>query len=467
MMRSMFSAVSGLRAHQLRMDAIGNNIANVNTVGFKASRVTFQEVFNQTLRGAGSPQAGLGGTNPQQIGLGVSVSSMDTFHIRGAVERTDYNTDMMINGDGFFIVSDDAQGLNRSFTRAGSFSLDRNGNLVTPDGFRVMGYMADDNGVLESNLSGLVISKAQTFDARATDRVGFEGNLNSESRSIGDNAAVASVIGAPGDLDSLYIYADGTLTIVPGREAYVARVTTFEVYDQLGGIHRIKQIFVKTNEAGNDSQYSVVSFYVGRDGSLTPFREGPINGDNPMGTGNIAEHPITFGENGRLSSGGEIGLSIGAAATNGAGQLNFNVNFSRLTMFANQSTASAPIIDGFKQGSLIDFSVATTGEITGFFDNGENRIIGRVALANFKNPGGLEKTGGNLFRATNNSGQAMVGAPGAGGFGNLNPGSLEMSNTDLSREFTNMITTQRGFQANSRIITTSDEMLQEVVNLKR
>ena len=468
MMRSMFSAVSGLRAHQLRMDAIGNNIANVNTVGYKASRVTFQEVFNQTLRGAGSPQAGLGGTNPQQIGLGMNVSSMDTFHIRGAVERTDYNTDMMINGDGFFIVSDDADFLSRSYTRAGSFALDRDGNLVTPDGYRVLGYMADENGVLASNLEGVVISKAQTFDAKKTDFVGYDGNLNSEKPTI-DGSPFTQVFGGVGD-PSVYNFVEdpdpdvpgGTLTIAQGAEDYVARETTFEVYDQLGGIHRIKQVFVKNSEAGDSpTTFAVETFYLHRNGLVSRFEAGDFTG-GPV--------EIAFGENGRFTVDGtaeDVQLQIGAAFTNGAGDFDFNVNFSNLTMFANESTASAPNIDGFKQGSLIDFSVASTGEIRGFFDNGENRIIGRVALANFRNPAGLEKTGGNLYRVTNNSGQAMVGTPGSGGMGSLNPGAVEMSNTDLSREFTNMITTQRGFQANSRIISTSDEMLQELVNLKR
>jgi flagellar hook protein FlgE len=468
MMRSMFSAVSGLRAHQLRMDAIGNNIANVNTVGYKANRVTFQEVFNQTLRGAGSPQAGLGGTNPQQIGLGMNVSSMDTFHIRGAVERTDYNTDMMINGDGFFIVSDDANFLSRSYTRAGSFGLDRDGNLVTPDGYRVLGYMADENGVLGTNLQGIVISKAQSFDAKMTSLVGYEGNLNSESPSI-DEPGYEVVDPA----DGVYTLSASTnpdaigmvLTVVPGREQYIARETTFEIYDQLGGIHRIKQVFVKNSEAGViPTTFAVETFYVHKDGTVTQAEAaGDFTGAPPE---------VSFGANGRWVTSaslpeGKMSLTVGAALTNGAGDLPFDIDFSKLTMFANDSTASAPNIDGFKQGSLIDFSVASTGEITGFFDNGESRVVGRIALANFKNPAGLEKTGGNLYRVTNNSGQALIGAPGSGGFGGLNPGALEMSNTDLSREFTNMITTQRGFQANSRIITTSDEMLQEVVNMKR
>ncbi|SDY91568.1 flagellar hook protein FlgE [Tindallia californiensis] len=466
MMRSMFSAVSGLSAHQLRMDSIGNNIANVNTVGFKANRTTFQDVFNQTLAGAGSPQGGRGGTNPQQVGLGMTVNSMDTLHVRGAVETTGVNTDMMINGDGFFMVSSDPNFQDRSYTRAGDFALDRSGNLVTPGGMRVLGYMADENGVLGTNLEGLVISRAQTFDAEETDNVGFEGNLDSTTKVAVDED------GNEIPLDDIF---DENFRIIPGQEQYVARETTFEIFDNLGGEHRIKQVFVKAEQeeidGENHSVFDVLTFYVGDDGTLYPFTDpdDPLNPD-PDALGLPASHKIYFNEDGKMVN--EDGsftknLSIAEGATNGAGQLDFTVNFSKLTMFANESTAAALDIDGYKQGSLVDFSVASSGEITGVFDNGQSRVIGQVALANFRNPAGLEKDGSNMYRSTNNSGQAMIGTPGSGGLGALNPSALEMSNTDLSREFTNMITTQRGFQANSRIITTSDEMLQEVVNMKR
>ena len=185
MMRSMYSAVSSLKSHQLKMDVIGNNIANVNTVGFKGSRVTFQEVFNQTLRGAGRPQEnGRGGTNPQQVGLGTNVSSMDTFHMRGSVESTGYNTDLMINGDGFFIISDTESGLNRSYTRAGNFCIDESGNLITPDGFYVLGYRCDENGNIQENLEGLKISKAETSPPKATDKAEFEGNIDSNLKTV-------------------------------------------------------------------------------------------------------------------------------------------------------------------------------------------------------------------------------------------------------------------------------------------
>ena len=217
MMRSMYSAVSSLRSHQLKMDVIGNNIANVNTVGFKGSRVTFQEVFNQTLRGAGRPQEnGRGGTNPQQVGLGTNVSSMDTFHMRGSVESTGYNTDLMINGDGFFIVSDTKSGLNRSYTRAGNFCVDEGGNLLTPDGFYVLGYRCDENGNIQENLEGLKISKAETSPPKATDKAEFEGNIDSD---------VAKRIGNVSD---------------PNYEPGGIHTTIMKVYDSLGNAHNIE-----------------------------------------------------------------------------------------------------------------------------------------------------------------------------------------------------------------------------------
>lgn len=464
MMRSMFSAVSGLRAHQTRMDVIGNNIANVNTVGFKGSRVTFQEVFSQTLRGAGSPQGGRGGTNPQQVGLGINVASMDTFHVRGAVERTDYNTDLMVNGDGFFIVADDPNFLNRSYTRGGNFALDEAGNLVTADGLRVLGYMADENGVLKSSLEGLQISKAVSFDAKVTENVRFEGNLNSETVLLTNPAKTVG-----NDDTFVYIQNGNRYEVNPLFEDTIARETTFQVYDNLGGVHQIKQAYIKippTTGTPPVNQYRVETFYVKSNGDMihavAAAGANVISGVDPA-TG----FTVGFDSNGKLVSGSTMNLSVGEGLTNGAGDFTFEVNFSKLTMFANTSTASATKIDGYKQGTLDDFTIASTGEVMGIFDNGQRRVLGQIALANFKNPAGLEKTSSNNYRTTSNSGQAIVGVPGSGGFGNLNPGALEMSNVDLSREFTNMITTQRGFQANSRIITTSDEMLQEVVNMKR
>lgn len=464
MMRSMFSGVSGLRAHQLKMDTIGNNIANVNTVGYKSQRATFQEVFNQTLRGAGSPQAGKGGTNPQQVGLGISLSSIDTFHIRGAVQRTDNLTDLAINGDGFFILSNSADGLSRSYTRAGNFSLDDDGNLVAANGYKVLGYMMDPStNTMRSQLEGIKISKAEMVAAKETTYSNFEGNLDNNITKV------------TGTTIPTYDAAANTLTISNGLKYWE---TTATVYDNLGGKHTLKYTFIRGLESaggsGNgavstdDDRWSVIikdqdtdKFYNAVDNTFgdaanldellveLKFDDGVLNTDT-------AETP----------SGGKLN-NIPVAGKNGSDPLELDIDFTKLTQFANESNAAVTSSDGYPQGSLDTFSIGPTGEISGIFTNGMSKIIGQVALAVFKNPAGLEKTAENMFQVTPNSGDPIVGLPGSSGLGSLNSGTLEMSNVDISNEFAEMISTQRGFQANSRIITTSDEMLQELVNLKR
>ncbi|MGI6586802.1 MAG: flagellar hook protein FlgE [Gracilibacteraceae bacterium] len=461
MMRSMFSGVSGLRAHQLKMDTIGNNIANVNTVGYKTQRATFQEVFNQTLRGAGSPQAGKGGTNPQQVGLGISLSSIDTFHIRGAVQRTDNLTDLAINGDGFFILSNSSDNLSRSYTRAGNFSLDDDGNLVAANGYRVLGYMVDpDTNVLKSQLEGIKISKAEMVSAKATTYSTFEGNLDNTITQITD--------------DTIPEFDAGLLKIPAGCKFWE---TTATVYDSLGGKHTLKYTFFRGIES---------------DGSLNPestddslennwavviqnqdTKEYYTNTGAQGGGANLADIVIhlEFGKDGLLDAANSINgtgkIQLTVNGKNGSEEIKVDIDFTKLTQFANESNAAVTSSDGYPQGSLDTFSIGPTGEINGIFTNGMSKIIGQVALAVFKNPAGLEKTAENMYQVTPNSGDPIVGLPGSSGLGSLNSGTLEMSNVDISNEFAEMISTQRGFQANSRIITTSDEMLQELVNLKR
>ena len=178
MMRSMYSGVSGLRVHQNKMDVIGNNIANVNTVGYKKGQMTFQEVFSQVIRGASAPSGGKGGTNPQQVGLGVNIGSINTIHTKGPAQRTDNPTDLMIDGEGFFIVSDDTNFGNRFYTRAGNFSLDRDGNLVTPDGYKVLGYQADKDGNITEEVGGIVVNRSETVAPFATTKMEIRGNLD-------------------------------------------------------------------------------------------------------------------------------------------------------------------------------------------------------------------------------------------------------------------------------------------------
>lgn len=476
MMRSMYSGVSGLRAHQLKMDTIGNNIANVNTVGFKSQRVTFQEVFNQTIKGAGGAQGGKGGTNPQQVGLGISIASIDTFHIRGAVQRTDNNTDLAINGDGFFMLSNDASGLNRSYTRAGNFSLDEQGNLVAANGFKVMGYMADETtGVLKSSLEGIRVSKADAVAAQASSRMTMEGNL--------DNTLTQTTI-TP-------IFAGGTAPAVDSLtfdSSTKTWETTSTAYDSLGGQHNLKLTFARGMKDGAvsadvnaASEWNVFikdmttnNYYQINEASAT---FGSNDNSGATDAKNIAMN-LLFKADGTLDTttaggttkngtnpAGELQLDV--PGKNGSANIALKIDLTKLTQFANESNAAVTGKDGYPQGSLDTFSIGPTGEVNGVFTNGQSKIIGRIAVAAFKNPAGLEKTSENMYQGTPNSGEPIIGMPGSAGLGSLNPGTLEMSNVDLSREFSDMITTQRGFQANSRIITTSDEMLQELVNLKR
>lgn len=471
-MRSMFSGVSGLRAHQLKMDVIGNNIANVNTVGYKSQRATFQEVFNQTIKGAGSPQAGRGGTNPQQIGLGISLASIDTFHIRGAVQRTDNNTDLAINGDGFFILSNSADFLSRTYTRAGNFTLDEYGNLVAPNGYRVLGYMEDEernpapdgSTVLKGVLEGIVISKSKSYPAMATNSATMEGNLDKDLARVPAGTD-------PNDIDNYIEYNNLTKTFEV-KNGVKVRETTTVFYDSLGGQHKVKFTFIRGlasgTSVGADNEWGVIiqnlddMSYFAKDDSTSV--------SDPPQLSEIVI-PIQFDENGKITTGSSNDKATSVILQipgNGIFEdMEVKVDFSNLTQFANESTASITNKNGYPQGYLDTFSIGPTGEIYGIFTNGQSRVIGQIALATFKNPAGLEKTSENMYQVTPNSGEPIIGLPGSSGLGALNPGTLEMSNVDLSAEFTEMITTQRGFQANSRIITTSDEMLQELVNLKR
>lgn len=403
----MFSGVSGLRNHQVRMDVIGNNIANVNTVGFKAGRVTFQEVFSQVIRGTSPPDDELGGTNPQQIGLGMAVSSIDTLFTQGNLQMTDKMTDLAIQGNGFFVLEDGGQ---FAYTRAGAFDIDGAGYLIDPgSGRRVLGWAADA-GILPmrdvSNLGPVRISPGQSVPAKPTSALTYGGNLNAGA-AIGDK-----------------------------------HVTSIDIFDSLGAKHTLVMTFEKTA----DNQWSWTAAV------------GEIVLGGAAGT-------LTFGPTGELtvSTGGPITFDPG----NGADSLSIAPDLANVNQYVSNSTCSAVSRDGYGVGVLVSFTTDPAGTITGVFSNGVTLALAQVAVASFANPAGLINQGGSLYRESNNSGVRQLGQAGTGNRGQIASGALEMSNVDLSQEFTNMIVTQRGFQANSRIISTSDEMLQELVNLKR
>ncbi|OZB50596.1 MAG: flagellar hook protein [Cellulomonas sp. 14-74-6] len=399
MLRSLFSGISGLRSHQTMLDVTGNNIANVNTTGFKSSQIQFQDTLSQLVSNAGGaqPGAGVGGTNPAQVGLGVRVAGITTSFSQGASQLTGRSTDMMIQGDGFFAVR---KGADTYYTRAGSFDFDSTGQMVLPgEGALVQGWAAT-NGVIDTNgpLTDLRVPAGTLMAAIATKSATYEGNLE---QSAPDGTAITRAIG---------------------------------VYDSTGNETQLNVTFTASTTAAGVTTWNLT----GNDGAAS-----------------TAYGALAFDSTGKLTSAGT--LTVGG----------ITVDISKITGFAGLDTVAATKQDGQAAGTLQSFSLGSDGTITGAFSNGLKQVIGRIALASFTNPAGLQKAGGSLFQTTVNSGNPQLGAAGTGGRGSLAGGALEMSNVDLSSEFTNLIVAQRGFQANSRVITTSDEVLQELVNLKR
>ncbi|HOJ09617.1 MAG TPA: flagellar hook protein FlgE [Clostridiales bacterium] len=441
MMRSMFAGISGLKAHQMKMDVIGNNIANVNTIGYRAGRITFQEVFNQTLKGASAPDSALGrgGTNPMQIGLGTGIGSIDTIITGGSQQRTDSPLDLSIDGDGFFIVKG-SKADTFMFTRAGNFTRDLLGNLVTSGGMSVYGWMdygekMNDDGTFSFNVNKPVEpinlytddynGNKQVIAAKATENISFAGNLDTRYPTVaaGDDAQI----------------------IVP-----------MIVYDSLGNEYEIAMAYRKIEAAGGITtwEWSI------KGGDLTTTASGEISFDSDGKI--ILDAPDAT--NPRVTP----VINLIPADSIGSKAFDVKLDLRKLTMFADESSVKPLNSDGYPPGKLSSFSIGNDGIIMGIYSNGKPKPLGMIALAEFENPAGLQKTGNNMYIQTSNSGVFRSGIkPGTGSTGTLNPGTLEMSNVDLASQFTDMIITQRGFQANSRIMTTVDEMLQEMVNMKR
>jgi flagellar hook protein FlgE len=417
MLRSMYAGVSGLRSHQTMMDVIGNNIANVNTTGFKASTVTFQDTLSQMIGGAGAPQNTTGGTNPSQVGLGVRLSAISTNFSQGASQLTGRTTDLAIQGDGMFMARNGAETL---FTRQGAFNFDTSGRLVTAQGAVIQGWAADTNGAINTNapVGDLRLPVGQLLPPNQSAVANLGGNLPADA-------------------------ADGTVI-----------TSSINVYDAQGTKFAVSLSFTKTGadawdvEATTPDAADPDNPYVLYSGSMTfdpatgwPDSGAAIDMDFPFGVGQWNGQPVS--------------VDLGTGQAGG------------LQQFAGANSVSFDSQDGSAVGFLRSFSISPAGVLTGVFSNGETRSVGQIAVANFNNPQGLEKVGDSLFRVSVNSGLPQVGTAGQGGRGSLAGGMLEMSNVDLAQEFTNLIVAQRGFQANSRIITASDELLQDLVNLKR
>ncbi|MDD3267779.1 MAG: flagellar hook protein FlgE [Syntrophomonadaceae bacterium] len=490
MMRSMYSGVSGLKNHQVRMDVIGNNIANINTAGYKKSRVVFKDTLYQSMKGAtGAVSGSRGGTNPMGIGLGMAVSSVDQIHTAAATTVTNRMTDMAVDGNGYFVLKTGEQDY---YTRCGNFDFDEEGMLTNvANGYNVQGWLTagledPDSGdwIIDTNanMRNIDISGFKKCDAKTTTEMTVTGNLYAgmEIPQVGTPAANID----PTDDSQYPSSSDDTL------------IVSRDVYDSVGRPVTVNMRFFKTGmDAGPpaltnwacdislDSTFDQATGYTAADFTAvdltTATEDAPATGDLGLESGQnvIRIYNLQFDEDGKIQDPenspwlSQVKLTIERNDTTPvdgamAQTIEFTVDLNEFTQYDSDASGTATQ-NGYKDGSLISYNVGTDGTIKGIYDNGESKSLARVALATFENPGGLNQVGGTLFQKSSNSGVEVIAPPGESGKGDIIPNSLEMSNVDLSEEFTDMITTQRGFQANSRIITTSDEMIQELVNLKR
>jgi len=505
MMRSLFSGVAGLRTHQTKMDVIGNNIANVNTVGYKGSSVTFRDLVYQTTANASGPNdnTGRAGINAKQIGLGVSTASIYSNPTNsGSAETTGNPFDIRINGESFFVVSD---GNTQFYTRSGAFTVDANGTLcMSSNGYTVQGYdVVDNNGEQQINTSALVPLKImspanKTSDPNATSAGYLTGILDANSDALKP--------GNTGQIVDMKIYDNEgyrytvKYKILAGTNKGEYKLSVTDILDSNGAT-----IFRDKLATEDDNQWAYAK---------EVYFSNALNSTDQSGIrSNTASSPATAAEaeaarvdfkfsteNGTFTKIFNIGATdpestsfrlnlnelLGKEAV-GSTNLRPNavpadafntpitVDASTLKNIDNKGTSTinggAGGVDttqgsGWAVGTLSSVSVGADGRITGSYTNGQTKLLGQIASAIFSNASGLEKTGDNLYVATMNSGEPVIGDVTANG-GSYASGELEMSNVDLSQEFTSMITTQRGFQANSRIITVSDTMLEELINLKR
>jgi flagellar hook protein FlgE len=422
MLRSLFSGISGLRAHQQMMDVTGNNIANVNTTGYKSSQAVFQDTLSQMVNAAGAPQNQAGGTNPAQAGLGVRLASISANFGQGAAQTTGKSSDMMIQGDGFFMVKSGGETV---YTRAGSFTFDANGSLTTPNGQIVQGWTAAAGQVNSAGPpDGIKLPIGVSLAPAETKNVTLTGNFSNEAAYIDPLASPPVAAGA-------------------------TKSIPIKMYDKNGAANTVVANFEKTLAGQWTMTLDLSVLTPPGTGTATPIDF--LNG-RPKDAPSVAATDKTMTVDGYLNT-----MTVDG----------YTFDVHDLTQYSGLTEARVSNSDGSGAGILSAYTVSNTGQIVGVFSNGLKETLGQVALANFNNVNGLEKIGDSMFRSTVNSGLAQVGAAGSAGLGLITSGALEMSNVDLAQEFTNLVIAQRGFQANSRIITTSDEILQELVNLKR
>ncbi|PKL33932.1 MAG: hypothetical protein CVV40_00235 [Planctomycetes bacterium HGW-Planctomycetes-2] len=570
---SLFTGLSGLTANARRLEVIGNNIANVNTTAFKSNRMLFSPTFNRNFSLGTAPSANSGGSNPGQVGLGVSIAGTQRNFGNGAISTTGINTDLALEGDGFFIVNRGGQQL---FTRAGAFQFNSNNQLSTLTGERLQGFAVDDNfNINRGALTDLTIPLGQLTIAEATQNVNFSGNLDADGvtatqgstlqigavgitagtdllTALGGGAIAAGdvitvsgaargakvlpdasfTVGAASTVNDLMAFLQQALGVVPGGgftageptggpepgaftvgagfvdftgnfgadndltllanqitladSAGAAKASPFTVTKTASADgESVRTSFVVFDSLGAPLEVDLTMVLAFKDNTGTYWRSFLHSADDTdlalhLESGDRAgaftePAPLLHFDNfGRLDSPTSINAEVDRVNTGAAAPLNFALTFSvsgdgvtALADTAASSAIAAVFQDGSALGILSSFSVGDDGVITGGFTNGLTRTIGLVAMAKFTNSGGLIDSGNNLFSVGPNSGTALVTEPLTFGAGRIIGGALELSNVDLSQEFINMILTSTGYSAASRVITTTDQLLQQLLVLGR
>jgi len=411
-MPSFSIPLSGLTASSSALSTIANNLANLNTIGYKDQQVRFSDLFYQTV---GTTGAG----DPVQQGAGTRIGSMPSLFTQGNVNPTGVSTDVAIMKGGFFIVEKNGV---RSYTRAGNFEVGQDNLLETAEGQQVLGYPAA-NGVLDTQgLSPLSLGAGTISPASATTQIQLSTNLDATA-AVGTNYS-----------------------------------TPITIYDSLGASHNLMFTFTKTGTNGWDYSITIPAADVNGATDPTVLKTGSLtfdgNGNLASPTANIAPINIT----GFVDGANDLAFSWNVLDAGGSGLL---------TQMAAPSSTASTQQDGGGSGALVNFDIGSDGIITGAFSNGKTAILGQIVLATFADNQGLTRTGGNDFIPTLASGQPVVGAPGNGGRGTLSGGALEQSNVDIAQEFAALIIAQRGYEANARCVTTFDQVAQDTINLKQ
>ena len=430
MIRSLRTGVSGLQSNQVRMDVVGNNIANVNTVAFKRGRAAFNELLGQQLLGVGRMSGGAG-VNPSYVGLGVSVGSIDQNWSQGALENTNRANDLALNGDGFFIAKGDAGNV---LTRAGNFSFNREGQLITSNGLPVQGWDFDEDGnVVTGTLKDIRVDPAMTTPAQATDLFTVGGNLSADINAGDDPITISSYAydasGKPYDVLIRFTKTENLAdTTTPGVSVWEAEV-------------------LDPSDPTVPIAASLTTIYFNPDGELSDSSGAPLTADESIG--------FSYDLDGSGGTPESFTVDLGGSTREG------------VTSRSGSTTISVTEQNGFQSGVLTGYAINNSGVLQLNFSNGQQNDMFQLAIGQVTNPAGLEQIGENFFAQTTASGELQVRQAGRESRTVVVSGTLEMSNVDLATEFTDMIVAQRGFQASARIITTSDELLQETVALKR